>query len=69
MVIDRIEIVTEYKHLQIRFVDQSGEYHRTSVICGDFETAEALGSEVLAVANANWTPEIIAAYLASLPQD
>ena len=69
---DKIEIVGEYKSIQIRYSDQiiedgqviSSSYHRDTVPCGD--DAKAIEHDVKAIADIYWTDEIKAAYTASL---
>ena len=69
---DKIEIVGEYKTIQIRYSDQivedgqviSSSYYRDSVSCGD--DAKAIEHNVKALADIYWTDEIKAAYQASL---
>lgn len=69
---DKIEIVGEFKHIQIRYSDQiiedgqviSSSYHRDTVSCGD--DAKAIEHNVKALADIYWTDEIKAAYKASL---
>ena len=69
---DKIEIVSEFKHIQIRYSDQiiedgqviSSSYHRDTVSCGD--DAKAIEHNVKALADIYWTDEIKAAYKASL---
>ena len=69
---DQIEIVTEYKHIQVRYSDQiieddkviSSSYHRYMVSCG--EEARAIEHNVKGIADLYWTDEIKAAYKASL---
>jgi hypothetical protein len=69
---DKIEIVSAFKHIQIRYADQivedgsviSQSYWRTVVNCGDYDAADE--HNVRAIADAVWTEEIIAAYQASL---
>lgn len=69
---DKIEIVSEFKHIQIRYSDQiiedgqviSSSYHRDTVSCGD--DAKAIEHNVKALADIYWTDEIKAAYQASL---
>ncbi len=69
---DQIEIVSEFKHIQIRYSDQiieegkviSSSYHRYMVSCGD--DAKAIEHDVKALADIYWTDEIKAAYKASL---
>ena len=69
---DKIEIVSEFKHIKIRYSDQriedgqviSSSYHRDTVSCGD--DAKAIEHNVKALADIYWTDEIKAAYQASL---
>ena len=71
---DKIEIVTEYKHIQVRYSDQiiedgkviSSSYHREMVSCG--EEAKAIEHNVKAIADIYWTDEIKQAYKNSLEQ-
>ena len=71
---DKIEIVTEYKHIQVRYSDQiieddkviSSSYHRYMVSCG--EEDKALEHNVKALADIYWTDEIKKAYQDSLEQ-
>jgi hypothetical protein len=71
---DKIEIVSAFKHIQIRYADQivedgsviSQSYWRTVVNCGDFDAADE--HNVRAIADAVWTEEVIAAYSASLAE-
>jgi len=71
---DKIEIVTEYKHIQVRYSDQiiedgkviSSSYHREMVSCG--EEDKALEHNVKALADIYWTDEIKKAYQDSLEQ-
>jgi len=71
---DQIEIVTEYKHIQVRYSDQiiedgkviSSSYHREMVSCG--EEDKALKHNVKALADIYWTDEIKKAYQDSLEQ-
>lgn len=65
---DKIEIVSEFKHIQIRYSNQiledgvklSEAYERTVVLCGDYDAADL--HNVRAIADAVWTPELITAY-------
>ena len=65
---DKIEIVSEFKHIQIRYSNQiledgvklSESYERTVVSCGDYAAADEYN--VRAIADAVWTPELITAY-------
>lgn len=69
---DKIEIVSAYKHIQIRYSNQivedgvviSQSYERTVVSCGDFLAADE--HNVRAIADAVWSEELIAAYEASI---
>jgi predicted transcriptional regulator len=69
---DQIEIVGEFKIIQIRYSDQiiedgkiiSSSYHRES-ITPDNE-AKAIEHDVKAIADIYWTDELKAAYTASL---
>ena len=69
---DKIEIVSEFKHIQIRYSDQiiedgqvvSSSYYRDMVPCGD--GAKAIEHNVKALADIYWTDEIKEAYQASL---
>ena len=76
---DKIEIVSAFKHIQIRYADQivedgnviSQSYWRTVVNCGDYDAADE--HNVRAIADAVWTADIISAYeaqiAASLPAE
>jgi hypothetical protein len=65
---DKVEIVSAFKHIQIRCSNQiledgvviSDSFERTVVSCGDYDKADE--HNVRAIADAVWTPEIIAAY-------
>ena len=69
---DKIEIVGEFKHIQIRYSDQiiedgqviSSSYYRDTVSCGD--DAKAIEHNVKGIADIYWTDEIKKAYKASL---
>lgn len=71
---DKIEIVSEFKHIQIRYSNQiledgvklSESYERTVVSCGDYAKADE--HNVRAIADAIWSEEIIAAYEASIAE-
>ena len=68
---DKIEIVSEFKHIQIRYSDQiiedgkiiSSSYHRESVTLGD--EAKAIEHNVKGIADLYWTDEVRKAYKAS----
>jgi len=69
---DKIEIVGEFKTIQIRYSNQiiedgqviSSSYHRDTVCCGD--DAKAIEHNVKALADIYWTDEIKEAYIKSL---
>jgi hypothetical protein len=69
---DKIEIVSAFKHIQIRYADQivedgsviSQSYWRTVVNCGDYDAADE--HNVRAIADAVWTEEMIASYQESI---
>lgn len=71
---DKIEIVSEFKHIQIRYSNQiledgvklSEAFERTVVSCGDYDKADE--HNVRAIADAVWTADMIAAYEASIAQ-
>jgi hypothetical protein len=71
---DKIEIVGQFKAIQIRYADQivedgnviSQSYLRTVVNCGDYDAADE--HNVRAIADAVWTAELIAEYEASIAQ-
>ena len=73
-VLDKIEVVQKWKHIQLRFADQiledgeviSQSYWRTMVSCGDYASADA--HNVRAIADAVWNADLIAAYEASIAQ-
>ena len=74
-VVDKIEIVGDYKHVQVRTATRivedgnviSSSYHRHVVAPGQDYSAE--DAEVQAVCSAVHTPEIVAAYQASQEQN
>jgi hypothetical protein len=71
---DKIEIVSEFKHIQIRYANQivedgtviSSSFERTVVSCGDYAGADE--HNVRAIADAIWTEELIAKYQESIKQ-
>jgi hypothetical protein len=71
---DKVEIVKEWKHIQVRFSDNiledgniiSHSYHREMILCGDYAKADELG--VRAIADAVWTADLISEYEASINQ-
>jgi predicted transcriptional regulator len=71
---DKLEIVSQFKHIQIRYSNQivedgnviSESYERTVVSCGDYDAADQ--HNVKAIADAVWTPELVAAYQAQIQE-
>jgi hypothetical protein len=65
---DKIEIVSAFKHIQIRYSNQivengnviSESYERTVVSCGDYDAADQ--HNVRGIADAIWNEDLIAAY-------
>jgi PAB1-binding protein PBP1 len=58
--LDKIEIVTEYKHLQIREIKDDGGYHRR-VLKSDMDVSGEV-QEIQDKAEAEWTDEIKTAW-------
>lgn len=66
---DKIEIVSEHKHIQIRYANQiledgiiiSSVFERAVVSCGEWDKAEE--HNVKAIAEIIWTDEIINSFL------
>ena len=56
MNLDKIEIVGDYKHLQIREITESGGYHRR-VLTPDMDVSGEV-EEIQAKAATEWTDEI-----------
>ena len=71
---DKVEIVSPFKHIQIRYANQivedgniiSSSFERTVVSCGDYTAAEEHG--VKAIADAVWTEQMIADYNAQIAE-
>jgi hypothetical protein len=59
--LDKIEVVTDYKHLQIRELTDTGGYHRRVLMCGD-TLADNEHQEVKDKAEAEWTDEVKSAW-------
>jgi len=57
MELNKIEVVTDYKHLQIREITDSGGYHRR-VLTPDQTLAEDEHQEVKDKASELWTDEV-----------
>ena len=60
-ILDIIEVVTDYKHLQIRELTDSGGYHRRVVTC-DQTLADDEHQEVKDKAEELWTDEVKASW-------
>ena len=69
---DKIEIVGDYKHLQVReatVIEEDGleltrSFHRYVLSPGDSLVSQS--AEIQSIANAVWTEEVINAYSASI---
>ena len=61
MLLDKIEVVTDYKHLQIREITDSGGYHRKTLQC-DQTLADDEHQEVKDKAEELWTDEVKSAW-------
>ena len=59
--LNNIEVVTDYKHLQIREITDSGGYHRRLITC-DQTLASDEHQEVKDKAEAEWTDEVKSAW-------
>jgi len=55
--LNKIEVVTDYKHLQIREITDSGGYHRRVLQC-DQTLAEDEHQEIKDKASELWTDEV-----------
>ena len=58
--LDKIEVVTDYKHLQIREVTDSGGYHRR-VLTSDMDVSGEV-QEIKDKAEELWTDEVKSAW-------
>ena len=61
MKLDKIEVVSEFKHLQIREITDSGGYHRRAIHC-DQTLADDEHQEVKDKAEELWTDEVKTAW-------
>ena len=61
MKLDKIEVVTEHKHFQIREITDEGGYHRRMLQCSD-TLADDEHQEVKDKAEELWTDEVKAAW-------
>ena len=59
--LDKIEVVTEYKQLQIREITDSGAYHRR-VLTPDMTLADDEHKEIKDMAEELWTDEVKTAW-------
>ena len=59
--LNKIEVVTDYKHLQIREITDSGGYHRR-VLTPDMTLAEDEHQEIKDRAEELWTDEVKSAW-------
>ena len=58
--LNKIDVVTDFKHLQIREVTDSGGYHRRILMCGDDVSSEV--QEIQDKAEELWTDEVKTLY-------
>ena len=61
MELNKIDVVTDYKHLQIREITDSGGYHRR-VLTPDMTLADDVHQEIKDKAEALWTDEVKSAW-------
>ena len=61
MELNKIEVVTDFKHLQIREITDSGRYPRRVLTC-DKTLADDEHQEVKDIAEAEWTDEVKTAW-------
>ena len=61
MKLNKIDVVTDYKHLQIREITDSGGYHRR-VLTPDMTLADDEHQEIVDKAEAEWTDEVKTAW-------
>ena len=61
MKLDKIEVVTEYNHFQIREITDSGGYHRRTITC-DETLADDEHQEIKDKAEELWTDEVKSAW-------
>ena len=59
--LNKIEVVTDYKHLQIRETTDSGGYSRRILTC-DMTLADDEHQEIVDKAEAEWTDEVKSAW-------
>ena len=61
MKLNKLEVVSDYKHIQIREITDSGGYHRRVLTC-DQTLADDEHQEVKDIAEAEWTDEVKTAW-------
>jgi len=61
MIIDKIDVSKEHKHLSIREISDTGGYHRRSILCNE-TLADDEHQEVKAKAEEVWTDEVKASW-------
>jgi hypothetical protein len=59
-ILNKIEVVTDYKHLQIREITDTGGYHRRVLTCGADVSGEV--QEIKDKAEELWTDEVKQSY-------
>ena len=59
--LDKIEVVTDYKHLQIREITDSGAFHRRSILCNE-TLADDEHQDIKDKAEELWTDEVKSAW-------
>ena len=60
MKFDRIEVVGDFNHFQIREITESGGYHRRVIYCNEDVSGEV--QEIQDKAEAEWTDEVKASW-------
>ncbi len=60
MELNRIEVVTEYRHIRIREIQDNGRYHRR-VLTADMDVSGEV-QEIQDKAEAEWTDEVKSAW-------
>ena len=58
--LNKIEVVTDYKHLQIREIMDDGKYHRRVLMCGADVSSEV--QKIKDKAEEEWTDEVKSAW-------
>ena len=59
-ILNKIEVVTDYKHLQIREIMDDGSYHRRVLMCGVDVSGEV--QEIKDKAEELWTDDVKSAW-------